>query len=154
MKKILLTLIILIIVVLPLQGKILANEEYEEVDVYYVAAQIEEFYGDRVKTFGTVTIKVSYYMYEDFWLSNVLPVEVRTADLPKPPEGVAIEIWGTIEYSELEGGFYYLKAEGYSGNHTPEIPQTLMVPITIAITTFIALITRKNRRNNHKNYSS
>jgi hypothetical protein len=84
------------------------------VDLKYLAEHPEEFKGVCVTTNGTVRYYASIYMFEDFWLQAQndakIPVVTRFAGLPDPPEGLFIEISGKIEYSNLEGGFYFLNA--------------------------------------------
>ncbi|MGC8939038.1 MAG: hypothetical protein ACP5KU_00855 [Candidatus Bathyarchaeia archaeon] len=83
-------------------------------------------------------------MFEDFWLSRSIPVVVRFAGLPKPSENSSIEICGTIDFCNLEGGFYYLNAEcwAYAEKMMPEFQPFVLIP-TLAIFTLL-LIIRKN----------
>ncbi len=120
------------------------NSEYTPVDPYYLATHIEEFYGQKVRTNGTMYIIPSTYMYEDFWLEKIIPVVIRFAELPMPKEGEFVTIYGTIEHSTLEGGFYYLKADSYTETITPEIPSILIAPIFMIATLLILILHRKN----------
>lgn len=97
-----------------------ASTSYTYVELSYLASHLEELRGFPVATRGVVKFYASVYMYEDFWLqtqgqgSGKIPVVVRFAGLPIPHGGVLIEISGTIEYSNLEGGFYYLNASSWT----------------------------------------
>jgi hypothetical protein len=93
-----------------------ASTSYTYVELSYLASHLEEFRGFPVATRGVVKFYASVYMYEDFWLqtlgqgSGKIPVVVRFAGLPVPHNGSLVEVSGAIEYSSLEGGFYYLNA--------------------------------------------
>jgi hypothetical protein len=119
------------------------NSEYAEVDPQYLVAHMEEFCGQKVRMNGTVYFMTSAYMYEDFWLDEAIPVVVRFAGLPVPSEGSFIEIWGTIEHLHLEGGFYYLNADAYIEDVTPEFPQLLIIPLFMIATLLVAIAYRK-----------
>ena len=90
---------------------------YLEVDVPYLATHLEDFHGMMIKTNGIVKFYPSIYMYEDFWVQartgENIPVVVRFAELPIPLENSYIEVWGIIEYCELEGGFFYLNGSSW-----------------------------------------
>jgi hypothetical protein len=120
------------------------KSEYAEVNLQYLAAHMEEFYGQKVRVNGTVSLMTSTYMYEDFWLDKTIPVVERSADLPVPSEGSFIEILGTIEHSSLEGGFYYLNADTYAENIAPEFPQSIIISLFMAAT-LLTLIAHKKR---------
>jgi hypothetical protein len=62
------------------------DSEYLEVNLGYLAGHMEDFDGIGVSTKGTVYFMISFYMYEDFWLDRAIPVVVRFAGLPTPPE--------------------------------------------------------------------
>ena len=120
------------------------NSEYAVVDLQYLATHVEESCGQKVRVNGTVSFITSTYMYEDFWLNKAVPVVVRFADLPVPSEGASVEIWGTIEHSELEGGFYYLNADRYVVDDTaPEFPQFLITSIFMIATLLVTIAYRK-----------
>jgi len=127
----------------------LANTGYTDVDPQYLSKHMEEFNHQKIRTSGIVYFMASIFMYEDFWLQRAIPVVIRFAELPMPSEGDYIEIYGTIEYCELEGGFYYLKAEGYIKATAPEFSPTLIMPIVI-IATLIAIITQNKILKNIK----
>jgi hypothetical protein len=92
----------------------LVSTDYEYVDLTYLTSHPQVFKGFPVATRGVVKFSASVYMYEDFWLqaqsNEKIPVVVRFAGLPIPREGSLIEVSGTIEYCDLEGGFFYLNA--------------------------------------------
>ncbi len=113
------------ITLLSIRASATNDSEYTEVEPYYLASHMEDFCGKKVRTSGTVHFMASYYMYEDFWLDRTIPVVVRFAGLPTPSKGSFIQVWGTIEYCHLEGGFYYLKADGYGETQAPEFPSLL-----------------------------
>jgi hypothetical protein len=89
---------------------------YSFYDLNYVASNLTGLKGVKIATRGIAKFLGSVYMYEDFWLqaqgnqSAKIPVVVRFAGLPIPREDALIEVQGTIEYSNLEGGFSYLNA--------------------------------------------
>ena len=93
-----------------------AEAEESSVDLSYLALHLGEFGGQGIKTRGIVKFYASFFMYEDFWLqaqdnsSRRTPVVSRFAALPVPREGSLVEVAGTIEHSNLEGGFFYLNA--------------------------------------------
>lgn len=109
------------------------------VDLKYLAEHPEEFKGVCVTTNGTVRYYTSIYMFEDFWLQAQndakIPVVTRFAGLPEPPEGLFIEISGKIDYSNLEGGFYFLNSTSWKTiqptplpSLTPTSPQSSPTP--------------------------
>jgi hypothetical protein len=122
------------------------NSEYLRVDLQYLAAHIESFCGIRVRTTGTVHFLCSIYMFEDFWLSRVIPVVIRFANLPMPFENSRIEIFGVIEYCKLEGGFFYLNADywTYATETLPEF-QSPVIMTLIVIATVTSLIFYKRK---------
>jgi hypothetical protein len=93
-----------------------ASTSYKYVELSYLALHPEEFRGLPVATRGVVKFYASVYMYEDFWLQTQdqgggkIPVVVRFAGLPIPRNGSLVEVSGTVEYSNLEGGFFYFNA--------------------------------------------
>jgi len=95
------------------------NQGHLEVDLVDLGANTEGFRDMEVRTKGTVKFYASVYQYEDFWLAPEtegccgIPVVVRNAGLSVPPENSSIEVWGTIKYCELEGGFFYLDATSW-----------------------------------------
>lgn len=99
---------------------------YDNVDLKYLVKHIEAFKSANVKVNGTVRYYASIYMFEDFWLQAgegaKIPVVTRFAGLPKPPEGLFIEVSGTIEYCNLEGGFYFLNATSWSAIQQTQQP--------------------------------
>jgi hypothetical protein len=110
-----------------------SNGEY--VDLSYLLLHIKMFEGFDVTTNGTVRFFGSIYMFEDFWLqaqnNAKIPVVTRLAGLPDPPDGAFIEVSGKIEYSNLEGGFYFLNATSWrtsSLSPTPSSPATQPQP--------------------------
>lgn len=88
------------------------QDEYLDVDLAYLVANKQDFLGVRVRTKGIVRFYISFYMFEDFWLEasfgTAIPTVVRFAGLPTPPEGSFVEVVGIVQYSDLEGGFFYL----------------------------------------------
>jgi hypothetical protein len=72
--------------------------------------------GATIATRGIVKFLGSIYMYEDFWLqaqenqSARILVVARFAGFPVPLEDALVEVQGTVDYSNLEGGFFYLNA--------------------------------------------
>jgi hypothetical protein len=88
-----------------------SNQTYFEVDLADLSVSVEDFHGKKIQTKGIVEFLISFYQYEDFWLmqgSYGIPIVVRDAGLSVPSENSSIAIWGTVKYSGLEGGFYYL----------------------------------------------
>jgi hypothetical protein len=123
------------------------SSEYEEVNLGYLATHLEDFCGEKVRTVGTVDYMISFYMYEDFWLSKLVPVVVRFAELPQPPENSSIEVCGIVEYCQLEGGFYYLNAQSwtYAEETMPEFSSPLMLALfMVAIFPIIIFFKKKH----------
>jgi hypothetical protein len=90
------------------------------VDLNYLASHLAEFKSFQVATRGIVKFYGSVYMYEDFWLQSQsqgsarIPIVLEFPALPVPHNGTLVEVSGTIEYSNLEGGFYYLNASSWT----------------------------------------
>jgi hypothetical protein len=148
-NKIQYALLITVLLTIPLAitASASSNSEYTPVDLQYLSSHMEEFDQQKIQVSGTVTIRTSEYMYEDFWLTSVIPVVIRIAGLPMPSEGDHIEIYGTVEYAHIEGGFYYLRAEGYTIDSIPEFSQTLITPIFMAATLLWVIVYRKLKGN-------
>ena len=94
-----------------------SNQVYLEVGLADLSVSVEDFRDKKIWTKGTVKFWGSFYMYEDFWLtqgSYRIPIVVREAGLSVPSENSSITIWGTVKYSEIEGGFFYLNATSWS----------------------------------------
>jgi hypothetical protein len=94
-------------------GSLAANQdEYLDVDLEHLIANRRDFLGVRIRTTGIVKFGISFYMFEDFWLESAsgtaIPTVVRFAGLSPPPAGSFVEVVGVVEYSDLEGGFFYL----------------------------------------------
>jgi hypothetical protein len=93
---------------------------YTYYNLSYVFSHQNQLKGEAIATRGTVKFMASIFMFEDFWLqaqtnqSENMKVVTREAGLPLPQEGTLIEIQGTIESSNLEGGFYYINASSIS----------------------------------------
>jgi len=102
------------------------------VDLKYLAEHPEEFKGVCVTTNGTVRYYASIYMFEDFWLQAQddakIPGVTRFAGLPDPPEGLFIEVSGIIEYSNLEGGFYFLNVTLWKTSQSTPVPSLSPTP--------------------------
>ncbi len=85
-------------------------------DLGNLTQNLSQLTGANVSTMGVVRFLASVYMYEDFWLqaqgnqSARIPVVTRFAGIPKPSEGDFVKVQGTIEYINLEGGFFILNA--------------------------------------------
>jgi hypothetical protein len=128
------------------------SSEYEEVGLGYLAAHLEDFSGQKVRTTGTVSEMISFRMYEDFWLNKVIQVVVRFSGLSEPLENSSIEICGTIEYCKLEGGFHYLNAHSwtYAEQTTPEFPSLVIFPLLMAATLLILMIRMRKKNSNAK----
>ena len=107
---------------LPIRMLATSQDEYVDVDLAYLLANKRVFLGVNVRTKGTVRFGFSFYMFEDFWLEALLddtligylPVIVRFAGIPKPPDWSLIKVVGVMEYSDLEGGFFYLNVSQWS----------------------------------------
>jgi hypothetical protein len=111
---------------------------------------MDDYLGMEVKTEGIVKFFFSIYMYEDFWLAAknnefvAIPVLVRETGLLSPPENTSIQILGTVEYSFLEGGFYYLRAQEF--DVIPEFPSLLILPLLI-LSNLLAILVYRRRQN-------
>ena len=138
---------------LPIASSADPGSEYREIDAGYLAAHMMDFYGEKVTATGTVCFFVSFYMYEDFWLSRAIPVVVRFAGLQQPLANSSIEICGVIEHCELEGGFYYLNAQSwmYIETHMPEFPSAAIIPLFMFVTLLAIIVTRKSSQTSHPN---
>jgi hypothetical protein len=93
-----------------------SNQAYLAVDLADLSVSLEDFRDKRVWTIGIVKFWGSFYMYEDFWLtqgSYEIQDDERDDGLPVPSENSSIVIWGTLKYSEIEGGFFYLDATSW-----------------------------------------
>lgn len=123
------------------------NSEYREVDLGYLSVHMEDLCGEKVRTVGTADYLISFYMFEDFWLDKVIPVVVRSAGLPTPPENSSIEVCGIIEYCRLEGGFFYLNAQSwtYAEETMPEFQSLIIVPLFVLATLLAVMVYKKNR---------
>ena len=95
---------------------ILFSPEPIDVELADLISRMSVLNGRVVMTRGTVRYLLSYYMYEDFWLTTsaptyaAIPVKIGVAGVNRPSEYAFIEITGNILQSHLEGGFYYLNA--------------------------------------------
>ncbi len=93
-----------------------SSPSYTFYDLNYVASNIAKLNSSMITTRGLAKFLGSIYQYEDFWLqdqinqSAKIPVVVRFAGLNDPRQDALIEVQGTVEYSRLEGGFFYLNA--------------------------------------------
>lgn len=101
-----------------------------------------------IKMVGRVKSWISYIMFEDFWLQThdgqVIPVVVRFAGLPVPPKDSDIEVVGIMEYSTLEGGFYYLDAQSWSYvASAPEFPSLLILSVFMMVGLVAAVALKK-----------
>jgi hypothetical protein len=97
---------------------------------------------------GKVEFWASCYMFEDFWLQTqngpIIPVVVRLSGLPTPPKDSVIEVVGTMEYSTLEGGFYYLDAQSWSYvASAPEFPSLLILSVFMIVGLLAAVVLKK-----------
>jgi hypothetical protein len=130
---------------LPTPASANTNSEYTDVDLGYLAAHLEDFLGQKVRTVGTVSNIVNFYMFEDFWLNKMIPVVVRFADLSKPPENSFIQVCGIVEYSKLEGGFYYLNVQSwtYAEETMPEFQPFVIMPLFMTVTLLALVVYRR-----------
>ena len=89
---------------------------YTYYNLSYVFSHQDQLRTAAIATRGIVKFVASIFMFEDFWLqaqtnqSENMKVVTGFAGLPTPREGALIEVQGTIEYSNLEGGFSYINA--------------------------------------------
>lgn len=124
------------------------SDNQDFVDLNYLALNLEEFRGAQIATDGIVKLYASIFMFENFWLQSKenssarIPVVARFTGLPTPPEGTLVKVLGTIEYSNLEGGFFYLNAssieevknviligwDGVQRNHLYELMNRQLLP--------------------------
>jgi hypothetical protein len=116
-----------------------------------VSANAVSPYGATIKTRGIVKHLISFYMFEDFWLQSEdfgeIPAVVRFAGLPVPPEGSYIEVSGTMEYCELEGGFCYLNIQSYSYVETAsEYPLFAILLLFMTLTIAAVIVYKKKRQ--------
>jgi len=122
---------------------------YADVDLDYLAHHMDDYNGMKVKTEGIVKFFFSIYMYEDFWLAAknneyvAVPVLVRDIGLLPPPENTSIQILGTVEYSSVEGGFYYLRVQEFEV--ISEFPSLLILPLLILSTLVAVLVFRRRQ---------
>ena len=101
-----------------------------------------------ITVFGKVEFWASYYMFEDFWLQTqdgpIIPVVARLSGLPVPPKDSVIEVVGTMKYSTLEGGFYYLDAQSWSYvASAPEFPSLPMLLVFMIMGSLAAVVLKK-----------
>jgi len=87
-------------------------------------------------------------MFEDFWLQTqdgpIIPVVARLSGLPVPPKDSVIEVVGTMKYSTLEGGFYYLDAQSWSYvASAPEFPSLPMLLVFMIMGSLAAVVLKK-----------
>lgn len=91
------------------------------VDMYYLSSHAEEFEGKSITTIGIARYNASATMFEDFQLDcqseervgtsdRFILVVTRPAGLTNPNYGSLIELSGKWEFTDLEGGYYYLNA--------------------------------------------
>jgi hypothetical protein len=122
----------------------------ERVDLMYLAAHLEEFENQSVTTNGSVRFCGSVYMFEDFWLQATsdakVPVVTRFSGLSVPSNDSLIEISGKIEYSTLEGGFYFLNASSWTTATIPEFSNTVILVLSLTIFSVLAAIVKVNSK--------
>ena len=137
-----------------MQPKVEATTQYtnqappnEYVDLSYLANHLLEFENRSVTTNGTVRFYASIYMFEDCWLEAQngakIMVVTRLAGLSSPANGSSVEVSGTIEHSNLEGGFYFLNASSWKIASMPEFSTTTMLLIMLVLSGSVALLKRK-----------
>ncbi len=91
------------------------------VDMYYLASHADEFEGKSITTIGIARHYGSVTMFEDFQLDSqseerlgasdqMILVVTRPAGLLNPNDGSLVELSGKWEFTDLEGGHYYLNA--------------------------------------------
>jgi hypothetical protein len=130
------------------------RSEYRVIDAGYLAAHMAGFCGEKVRATGTVCFFVSFYMYEDFWLSRAIPVVVRFAGLQQPLVNSSIEIYGVIEHCDLEGGFYYLNAQSwvYTEKHLPEFLSAAIIPLFMFVTLLAIIVAHEKLTSKSSQY--
>jgi hypothetical protein len=59
----------------------------------------------------------------------------------------SIEVCGIVEYSNLEGGFFYLNAEcwTYAATIMPELQSFLLMPLFTLVTLLAVIVFRKEQ---------
>jgi hypothetical protein len=93
-----------------------ADSAYTNYDLNYLVQNLSQLNGAKVATMGIARFLPSIYMYEDFWLqaqgnqSANISVVTRFSNITKPNEGDLVKVQGTVEYVNLEGGFFFLNA--------------------------------------------
>lgn len=129
-------------------GSATENPTYQEVTLEYLGSHVEEFCGKTIRTTGVVWFIASIYMFEEFWLSGQMPVVVRHSELLVPPANASIEVWGSVEYCGLEGGFFYLNAHSWRfvEEPAPEFHIYIMMLLFFAATSLsVAGVRRKTK---------
>jgi hypothetical protein len=119
--------------------------EYSYVELSYLAGHLAEFENLTVTTNGTVRFYGSIYMFEDFWLQAPndakIPIVTRFAGLSVPWNGSLIEIFGRIEHSNLEGGFYFLNASFWrDASAIPEFPNIVVLFVVLFVFSVLATV--------------
>ena len=119
----------------------------EYVDLSYLANHLLEFENRSVTTNGTVGFYASIYMFEDCWLEAQdgakIMVVTRLSGLSAPANGSTAEVSGTINHSNLEGGFHFLNASSWKIASMPEFSTTTMLLIMLVLSASVALLKRK-----------
>ena len=119
----------------------------EYVDLSYLANHLSDFENRSVTTNGTVRFYASIYMFEDCWLEAQdgakIMVVTRLSGLSVPVNGSLIEVSGTIEHSNLEGGFHFLKASSWKIASMPEFSTTMMILMVLVLSASVALLEHK-----------
>lgn len=125
-----------------------ADSAFTQYQLNFIVQNSSQLRGTGVATSGIAKFYASVFMFEDFWLQSQenqslrIPVVARSAGIPKPSSGDLVKILGTIEYSNLEGGFFYLNAssieklknviligwDGTQRNHLFELLNRSMLP--------------------------
>lgn len=122
----------------------------EYVDLSYLANHLLEFENRSVTTNGTVRFYASIYMFEDCWLeaqdTAKIMVVTRLSGLSVPVNGSLIEVSGTIEHSNLEGGFNFLNASAWKIATTPEFSTVMMLLVVLVLSAAVLLLKRKNTK--------
>jgi hypothetical protein len=87
---------------------------YSYFDLGYLASHMADLKYISVATIGIVKFNASDSKFEDFCLQSKdgskIMVVARSAGLALPADGSLVEVSGTVEYSNLQGGFFYLNA--------------------------------------------